>query len=360
MNLLFHLLDAEVAGGQMVALHIAAAVAEEGHGIGVLVPSGGPMVDRFEGVGARTHFLPLSSLGRPWAIRRAAVLVRGYDVLYSHTSAPGQILGDAAARLAGRPHVIHQHSAPYFSRRRLAASVQRVLFQKMRAARFMAVADHVAGSLLATGVDGNRIVVVPNGGPDVNRLTRPPPRDGKVRVGLVARLDPGKGIDEFVEAVTPLAGNGVVAEIAGQRGPFEDYERALEERLRGSPVRLVEPDPDGSTFLAGLDVVAIPSHYEGSPLTLFEAMALGRAVVATTIPGIREVIDDGRNGLLVPAGDARALGLALGRLVEDASLRERLGATARRDVRGRFPMSRTVERCVAILEEVVDASKEPV
>ncbi len=358
MKVLFHLLDAQVAGGQLIAQRIAEGTIAEGHEVGLLAPDQGPMLERFGGLGARIHLVRLSSLRRPRSVVAAARLVRDYDVLYSHTAVPGSILGDLAARRAARPHVIHVHAVPHYGSGFVRGTVQRALLRRLRAARFVAVAPHVREALTAVGLPVGRIEVVPNGAPDPSTSPAPRSSGGTVRVGMVSRLDPGKGIDEFVEAAAPLARDGVRAVIGGRRGPFAAYEAGLARRIRGSGLRLIDAVEDGAELLAGLDVVAIPSHYEGSPLTLFEAMALGRAIVAADIPGISEVLEHGRNGLLVPARDAKALGQAIDRLGRDRALRERLGAAAREDARERFPMSRTVERCLAILREVVEGARD--
>ena len=310
------------------------------------------MVKHFKTIGAQVTVMPLSSLRTPWSLPRATGLVRNFDILYSHTSVPGQILGDLAARMEDRSHVVHQHAVPYFRPTGVANLVQRRLFRMMRARRFIAVAPHVREALESLGVPNPRIEVIVNGAPD-RAFTEPRTQSAYVCVGMLARLDPGKGIDEFIDAMRPLLSTGTKGVIAGRPGPFLDYERRVKGRLSGAGVRLSEVE-DSVNFLAQLDVVAIPSHYEGSPLTMFEAMALGRAIVASDIPGIREVIDHGRTGLLVPPGNADALRGAIASLVEDPDLRTRLGNAARADARERFPMERTVDRCLAVLREVVE------
>ena len=351
MNALFSLLDAEVAGGQTVALEVARALVAEGGGVGLLVPADGPMVERFTAVGARTHVHALSSLKAPWAVPAVAGVLRGYDLLYSHTSVPGEILGDVAARTAGRPHVIHEHAprGPHFSPRRSTGAVQRFLYRRTRA-RFIAVAPHVRDALVDAGVQAGRIDVVTNGSPDPSSLPAVEGDHGMVMVGMIGRLDRQKGIEDFSDAVAQLEPRVATYRVAA-RGPHV-HERAIEERLRGASIALVESN-DGVGFLSTLDVVALPSHYEGSPLALFEAMALGRAIVASDIPGIREVIEDGRNGLLVAPGDPTALAAAIQRLMDDEPLRMRLGAAAQEDAVDRFPMKTTVARCLDILREAI-------
>ena len=82
--------------------------------------------------------------------------------------------------------------------------------------------------------------------------------------------------------------------------------------------------------MGAFDVFVLSSRHEGLPISLLEAMAVGRPVVATRAGGIPEVLTDGRDGLVVPSGDPMALADAVLRLLRDAALRERLGLAARR------------------------------
>jgi len=89
-------------------------------------------------------------------------------------------------------------------------------------------------------------------------------------------------------------------------------------------------------------VFVLPSQYEGTPKALLEAMACGLAVVGTNVPGIRELIQDGVNGLLCEP-DVKAISEAIARLLNDAELRARLGRAARRFVEERYAQSKVVE-----------------
>ena len=81
--------------------------------------------------------------------------------------------------------------------------------------------------------------------------------------------------------------------------------------------------------LAATQIFVLSTHWEGMPLALVEAMTAGCACIATDVLGVREIIEHGRTGLLVPPGDAPALATALQRLLQDAAFAEQLGRTAR-------------------------------
>jgi glycosyltransferase involved in cell wall biosynthesis len=101
---------------------------------------------------------------------------------------------------------------------------------------------------------------------------------------------------------------------------------------------------DTSDVLAGADIVWIPSLANGGRQVALEAMALGRAVVASDVPCLREIIRDGETGFLVPPGDAVALARRTHALLQDVCLRGRIGAAARQSVATQFSLSHAVER----------------
>ncbi len=106
-------------------------------------------------------------------------------------------------------------------------------------------------------------------------------------------------------------------------------------------------------LLAAADLFVLPSRAEGISNALLEAMATGLPMVASDIPGNRDVVSDGGDGLLVAAGGGEALSAALGRLLDEPAQRAALGAAARRTVEGRFSLARTADRYLEVLGELV-------
>lgn len=356
MRILFHLLDAGIGGGQRVALAAAQRLRDSGHTLGLAVPTSGPAADEFADLGAHITLLDASSLRRPRGAARLAEVLRGYDILYSHTSAPGQILGQLAARRARRPHVVHQHTYPYFSTRPAGRAAQIAVYRLlMSRSRFIAVAPHVADGLVEVGVARERITVVPNG---VRVPATPPPtkaNGGPVRVGMLARLDPGKGIQTFVTAAG-LAGLDLQAAsylIGGAPGPFTDFEAEIRAEAARAGIDIVEPGAQGEALLAKFDIVVIPSRYEGSPLVLLESMACGRAIIATDIPGMREVLGPSGAGLLVPVDDPAALATAMRSLALDSELRLQFGRRAWDLAGERYRIEGVLDRIERVIAEAL-------
>jgi glycosyltransferase involved in cell wall biosynthesis len=348
VRVLFNLLDAGIGGGQQVALGIAEELVARGHSVGVVVPQPGPATERFAELGARTHTARLVSLRRPGLVTGARI-ARKYDLVYSHTSVPGEILAGLAAAIARRPHAVHRHIYPHFSPRIPVRALQRGLYRPvLRRARIVAVAGHVADAVVEVGVPRDRIEVISNGVAVPAEPSPPSGGDGAVRVGLLGRLDPQKGADVFVQAAAELAGKAEF--VLGAPATESRYAEGVLAAARSAGVSLAIPSGPGLDFLRSLDVVVLASRYEGHPLVLLEAMALGKPVVATAIPGISDVIESGRTGVLVAVDDAGALAAALRELVVNSKLRGSLGARARDAAVSRYALADVHDRLIAFLE----------
>jgi glycosyltransferase involved in cell wall biosynthesis len=346
VKVVFNLLDANVGGGQRVAAGIAEALRAAGHDVGVAVPADGPALPWFTDAGAEPHLVDIVSLRRPTGIRRAAATFAGYDVVYSHTSAPGAALAGAAATRAGRPHVIHQHIYPHFSAVAPVRAAQQKLYARAASRAYViAVAQHVADAAVAAGAPRDRVTVIPNG-VEIPTAAAPPAATGPGRIGQLGRLDAQKGIDIFLDAVERTTASATFA--LGSPVAEDDFGRALHERARALGVEVVAPA--SRAFLETLDIVAAPSRYEGHPLTLMEAMALGKPVVAAAIPGVTEMLEGEDAGILVLPENADALATALDTLALDGELRTRLGARARTLITERYALPLVHARIIQLLE----------
>ena len=202
--------------------------------------------------------------------------------------------------------------------------------------RFLAVSEDTRRRLLSLfrwPADAVRVV---HNAVDIHRFTGPPDPtlraqldDGTGRpLALVpARLDPQKGHEHLLRAARALPHIRFL--LAGD-GPLR---AELENRARGLGVEeritFLGRREDMPALLATCDLVVLPSLYEGLPLSLIEAMAARRPIVATDIGGTRELIDHGQTGLLVPPQDAEALAEAIRGLVVDPALSRRLGSAGR-------------------------------
>ena len=198
------------------------------------------------------------------------------------------------------------------------------------------------------------ITVIENG-IDIQRFS-PLARDGSiVSVGMVANLRPVKCPGIFLRAAAIVAPNypDVRFSIAGQ-GPlremmqFEIIKYCLADRFT-----LVGPVTDVPAYLHQLDIGVLCSFSEGLSNAILEYMAAGKAVVATAVGGNVHLIEDGVNGLLVPANDPAALSRAIISLVNNKKLRKKLGIAAREFVRQHYCQEAFVKKYQAFYQDLV-------
>lgn len=178
-------------------------------------------------------------------------------------------------------------------------------------------------------------------------------------VGFVGRLAPEKGTELLLEVAARLRERvpRVQVLVAGDSGWRPALEARLAERRLGGTVRLLGFVRDIESVYAASDVVISTSEAEGCPNAVLEAMAMGRVVVATRVGGTAEILRDGTDGALVPAGAATELSAEVERLLAEPERRMALGQAAARHVAERFSLEAQVRR----LAEVVwwAARREP-
>jgi glycosyltransferase involved in cell wall biosynthesis len=120
-------------------------------------------------------------------------------------------------------------------------------------------------------------------------------------------------------------------------------------------VEFVGARNDVAAQLHQLDLFVLPSLWEGLPYALLEAMAAGLPVVATDVDGVREIIADGREGIIVPPRNAHAIAVAIIDLVSNAARRASLGATGAQGVKARFSLDAMIEQTVAVYSRAMNA-----
>lgn len=264
------------------------------------------------------------------AIRRCAP-----DVFQANLSTPVScryaLLAAVSLRL---PTVVVEHS-PVHGAGGLALTVKGLLSRRF--------ATHVAvGRSLAAYLE--RLPLVRRGSvqvrpigvadDDVVPADLPFPRP---LIGTVARLVPGKRVDVLLAAAARVPGVSVVVVGDGpERAALQAAARSLGIADR---VHLLGWRDDAREVTAALDVFVLPSEAEGVPMTILEAMRAGVPVVASDVGSVRDAIDDGDTGVLVPVGDAGALADAVAELLADDDARRRLAARARDRVRASFSSS---------------------
>jgi glycosyltransferase involved in cell wall biosynthesis len=212
-------------------------------------------------------------------------------------------------------------------------------------------------------VDPKRMTLIRGSGVDIRRFFPQPEPSVTPLVVLPARMLWDKGVGEFVRAAGILQAKGVRARFA-LVGDC-DYENPAS--VQPSQMHAWENEgviewwgwkEDMRDVYAQAAIVCLPSYREGLPKTLIEAAACGRPIVTSDVPGCREVVRHGENGLLVPARDAGALAKALIDLLQSPSIRSEMGRCGRTIAEKEFSMDLVISQTIAFYESILDNYRE--
>ena len=329
-------------------------------------PAGGPALAR------RVGYLAFA-LGRAAGTGRA-------DIVMTRDLAVASLL----LRLPSRPPLVYEShgyapdvasalpmlvsTARPPSTSKLARLARRESLVWTRAEGYVTITRGLAESLTKRFGNRQRLAVVHDGTripgtSDASPVSSPVP--GPVTVAYAGHLYPWKGVDVLVEALAKVPSARAIIVGGHDKEPDLARVRALAAGLRVDDrvtfAGLVAPS-DVPRYLSAADILVLPnpasaiSSHATSPLKLFEYMAAGKAIVASNLPSITEVLTDDVNSVLVAPGDVEALAAGLRRVAADAGLRTRLGDAARRDVT-EYSWDRRAERLETLFTDVVAATR---
>jgi glycosyltransferase involved in cell wall biosynthesis len=361
----------DVGGPASHAPDVAAYLRSRGHGVEVVTTAFAPPASEEYAVHWISRSLPKGAIHARTAAEIAR-RARRADVVYTTGMFGRSASGATAAR---RPYVVKLTADPAFERARRRGMVGGDVdqFQRSRgdvairvlrvarnaelrhAAHVFTPSAYLRELAVSWGVPAGRVSVLPNPAPPVPTLR---PR-GELRgelglegptLAFAGRLTAQKSLGVALDALA--ANDGVTLLIAGdgdERSPLSS--RAAELGIAGR-VRFLGPLPRMGVLeiFAAADAAILSSAWENFPHTAVEALAVGTPVIATAVGGVPEVVADDENGLLVPAGDAVALGDAIRRFVSDAVLQTRLRAAAAHSVE-RYAPERILGRLEVVLSE---------
>jgi len=363
-----------LGGGQTALLLLAENLNRGLFDVAIASAPGGPLVDRAEEKGLRHLAVPLEkklvlrSVGKI-----AAVLEENkVDILHTHGGYAG-LYGRWAARRSRTPVIVHTLHGIHYLHYRNPVIRQIFIHLERRCSRFTDKLILVSHADLGRAIKyrlapQDKMSVVLNGTAlpeELSREFREIKRrelnlePGRRVVGTVARLHRQKGVlylllaapmilDRFPEVRIMVVGEGPM------KGRLRRKARALGISDR---VLFLGARTDAAEIMALFDIFVLPSLWEGLPFVLVEAAALGKPIVSTAVDGAREVIDDGKTGVLVPPRAPQALAEAVISLLADSSKASRLAERAKAVIPARFPLQRMVEQTQSLYLKLYEQKK---
>jgi glycosyltransferase involved in cell wall biosynthesis len=339
----------------------------------VVCPGSGPFRDRLDAIGVPTHALtfppwrkPLAVIQRQSAIRELSTLVTQIDPAAVHVNDIWWVphIVRAVARCAGKPvpivaHVRQEIEPPKVGRYELdrvdaVIAISRQIEQSLIAGGVMAGRVRT----LYSGIDMSQAQVAHDDGAVRQKIGIP---NGAVLLGTVANLFPRKGHEVMLRALPAIACAVPTVHyviVGSDDHNYADQLKRLAQELKIiDRVHIVGFQDPVQPFLACLDLYVHPALMEGFGIAVVEAMAMGKAVVATTTGGLPEVVAQGETGLLVPPGDAESLAAAVVTLLKDRARREHMGHCGKARAQERFSLEASIMNLEQLYGEVLEARK---
>jgi glycosyltransferase involved in cell wall biosynthesis len=325
-------------------------------------PCDGIFFDRFRDRGLEVVEFPLSHLGaRHFHLTRRLIARFGIDVVHTHGKGPG-FYGRLVARWMGVPAIHTFHGLHYSGYSPLARSLylalERLLSRWSHTIINVSRSQHLEGLGLRLFRPEQSVVIV--NGVDIEDIERiqlesPLRRESlglsaaHIVIGCISRFDPVKRIELLVEVLRRLKGRfpRLALVLVGDGGEQRKIRRLVFESGLAHQVIFTGFLENPARIQPILDLYVASSRKEGLPLSILEAMAAGLAVVATDVPGHRDVVVPGETGLLVPPEDPAALAEAVAALLLDPVRRKSLGQAGRERVRQEFSIGAMVDATAA-------------
>lgn len=331
-------------------------------------------ISRIREEGFIFHDIPMARWGSsPWnEIKCLSAIYHLYrkvkpDLVHQVTIKP-VLYGGLMARLARVPAVVNSVSGLGYVF--LSKGVRANLLRTCVKAAYFVVFGHPQTRVIFQNPDDNaefvkcgllsqeKAVLVRGSGVDMQQYI-PVPEPGDLPVVILpSRMLWDKGVGEFVAAADMLRSSGVMARflLVGDSetgNPASVPVAQLEAWQRNGVIEWTGHRNDMPDVFAQANIVCLPSYREGLPKVLIEAAACGRAIVTTKVPGCREIVEDGANGLIVPVHDSEALAAALRKLIENPELRHRMGARGREIAVNGFSIEQVVDEILTVYRSLL-------
>ncbi len=365
-RILYVITRAEMGGGQT---HVADLMDGFRHFMDVHLVTGerGYLTEAAEAMGAGVHVIP--SLVHPMnPIKDTAATMALASrfgrlrpaLVHAHTSKAG-LLARMAAAVRGTPSVFTAHTwcfAEGTSKlwHAIGTPLERAASRLCR--KIITVSEANRALAIEQGIPAGKIQTVHNGIADSPERAVPESDSGPIRILMAARFVRQKDHATLLKAAATL--NRPVEVLLAGDGPLRgSMERLAAELGVGASLRFLGDRRDVNRLLASAHIFALPSRWEGFPISILEAMRAGLPVIASDVGGVREAVT-ASTGFVVKPGDDGDFAEKLGALVQSPELRGRLGRAARISYERNFTRKTMIERTLAVYRESVAASRNPV
>jgi len=362
--------SADRGGAETVVLQLTAELQKQGHDFLTLVGEVGWLIDRMRDSGLRAEAMPRGIFRQVASVSRH-IYRFGPDALLVH-GAQVAVPASLASLITGVPMITVEHCADNWRDTSwLRNTVDRQLIARISAGR-IAVSRAVREVLIEKRIiDDRKVCVIPNGlelPSFVNASGHR--REIRERFGMkmddfiivtVARMTEQKGHRYLLEAVPKI--REVLPNCRflwlGEGELLESIRADVRSRNLGSVICLPGAIDGVTDVLTAMDLFVLPSLWEGLPIGILEAMAVGLPVIATAVAGTPEVVKDGETGILVRARDPDAVAVSILKLAADSEMRNRIAQAGRKYVHEEHAIASVAERYVRILGHAIKRESLP-
>ncbi len=322
----------------------------------VAVPCEGQIVNVLKEMGIK-YFVFNDNCKKPHNFKGIKNLVKiitqnKFDVVHAQAGILPCILG---VLLGIRLKVEHKHGLDFTEERRENMGVFRVLYESMKkyfADYTITVCERDRLFLIKKfGYNPRKVITVYNGVKDISVPAEKISKD-EIIIGTVCRLTFQKAPEYFVEIAKMIeqakTGKNIRYEIWGKGELKDTLDKLISDYGLESKVFLMGYMDNKSETLSRFDLFVLTSRYEGIPYAILEAMSAGVPVVATDVGGTNEVIDSGRNGVLLPEGELRLMADTIMKLLDEKDLRKRFAEEAYADFKNKWTIEKTIPKMLEV------------
>ncbi|GAB4528305.1 MAG: glycosyltransferase family 4 protein [Pleurocapsa sp.] len=362
MKILFLIARADTVGGAQVHVKdLAISLQQDGHKVLVVTGTQGVYNNilkqqGIESITCETLKPQIDPIKDIKSLQFIIQAIRQFqpDLISLHSSKTG-ILGRIASKITNVPCLFTAHGWSFTAG---VPEPSRSIYQWIEklnaplANKIICVSECDLAIAIEAGMDRDRLITIHNGMKDISSTLRADPGlDNPVKVLMVARFGRQKDHHSLIEAFQHITGAELI--LVGD-GSSENEIKSLVKRLDiGKKVKFLGLRKDVPEIMAQTQVYALISHWEGLPRTIIEAMRGGLPVVASDVGGVRELVEDGETGFVIPRGNVELLAQKLSELVNNRELRLKMGDAGRKKYESQFKFEYMYGQTVATYQKVL-------